>query len=77
MLRSRGLGRVDIEVRGAASFVVAVRARYTRRAFSSAPGSYTCTEASLALPVEPESFFAGDDFDGAELVAPQTIEWIA
>lgn len=29
-------------------------------------GSYPGAEASLVLPVEPESFFLGDDFDAAE-----------
>lgn len=59
--------QVVIEVRsGAASFRVSVRARSIRRAISLVRGSYPCAEASLVLPVEPEAFFAGEDFDGAE-----------
>ena len=59
--------QVVIEVRsGAASFRVSVRAHNIRRAISLVPSSYPGAEASLVLPVEPESFFLGDDFDGAE-----------
>ena len=59
--------QVVIEVRsGAASFRVSVRAHSIRRAISLVRGSYPGAEAALVLPVEPESFFLGDDFDGAE-----------
>jgi hypothetical protein len=49
-----------------ASFRVSVRAQSIQQAISLARGSYPGAEASLVLPVEPELFFAGDDFDGAE-----------
>jgi hypothetical protein len=59
--------QVVIEVRsGTASFRVSVRAHSIRRAISLVRGSYPGSEASLVLPVEPESFFLGDDLDGAE-----------
>ena len=59
--------QVVIEVRsGAASFQVSVRAQNIQRAISLVRGSYPGAEARLVLPVEPESFFLGDDFDGAE-----------
>ena len=59
--------QVVIEVRrGAASFQVSVRAQNIQRAISLVRGTYPGAEASLVIPVEPESFFAGDDFDGAE-----------
>jgi hypothetical protein len=58
---------VVIEVRsGAASFRVSVRAQSIRRAISLVRGTYSGAEASLVLPVEPESFFSGYGFDGAE-----------
>ncbi len=61
--------QVVIEVRtGAASFRVSARARSIRRAFGLVRESYPGAEASLVLLVEPETFFAGDDFDGAEMV---------
>jgi hypothetical protein len=70
--------QVVIEVRsGAASFRVSVRARSIQRAFDLVRDSYPGAEASLVLPVEPEPFFAGDDFDGAELVTLQTPERMA
>ena len=59
--------QVVVEVRsGTASFRVSVRAQSIQQAISLVRGSYPGAEASLVLPVEPESFFAGDDFDGAE-----------
>jgi hypothetical protein len=59
--------QVVIEVRrGAASFRVSVRAASIRRAISLVRSGYPGGEASLVLPVEPESFFLGDDFAGAE-----------
>jgi hypothetical protein len=59
--------QVVIEVRsGAASFRVSVRAHSIRRAISLVRSSYPGAEASLVLPLEPESFFLGDDFAGAE-----------
>lgn len=61
--------QVVIEVgTGAASFRVSARARSIRRAFDLVRGCYPGAEARLVLPVEPETYFAGDDFDGAELV---------
>lgn len=67
--------QVAIEVRtGAASFRVSARARGMRRAFELVRDSYPGAEARLVLPVEPETFFAGDDFDGAEIMALQTPE---
>jgi hypothetical protein len=58
---------VVVEVRsGTASFRVSVRAQSIQQAISLVRGSYPGAEASLVLPVEPELFFAGDDFDGAE-----------
>ena len=66
--KQRGtLIQVVIEVRsGAASFRVSVRAQSIRRAISLVRSNYPGAEASLVLPVEPESFFLGDDSDGAE-----------
>ena len=59
--------QVVIEVRsGAASFRVSVRAHSIQRAISLVRGTYPGAEASLVLPVEPESFFSGDNFDGAQ-----------
>jgi hypothetical protein len=59
--------QVVVEVRsGSARFRVSVRARSIRRAIGLVRGNYPDTEASLVLPVEPESFFLGDDFDAAE-----------
>jgi hypothetical protein len=59
--------QVAIEVRsGAASFQVSVRARSIRRAISLVRGTYPGAEVSLVFPVEPESFFSGDDLDGAQ-----------
>jgi hypothetical protein len=59
--------QVVIEVRsGAASFRVSVRAHSIQRAISLVRDSYPGVEAGLVLPVEPESFFSGDDFDGAQ-----------
>jgi hypothetical protein len=59
--------QVVIEVRnGAARFRVSVRAKSIRRAMSQVRDSYRGAEASLVLPVEPESFFLEDDFDAAE-----------
>ena len=58
--------QVVIEVQsGAASFRVSVRAHSIQRAISLVRDSYPGAEAALVLPVEPESFFSGDDFDGA------------
>jgi hypothetical protein len=45
---------------------VSVRAHSIRRAISLVRSSYPGAEASLVLPVDPESFFLGDDFDGTE-----------
>ena len=59
--------QVIVEVRsGTASFRVSVRAQSIQQAISLVRGSYRGAEASLVLPVEPEAFFAGDDFDAAE-----------
>ena len=59
--------QVVVEVRsGTASFRVSVRAQSIQQAISLVRGTYPGVEASLVLPVEPESFFLGDDFDGAE-----------
>lgn len=59
--------QVVIEVRtGTASFRVSTRARSVRRAFGLVRASYPGAEAHLVLPVEPETFFAGDDLDAAE-----------
>ena len=59
--------QVVIEVQsGAASFRVSVRAHSIQRAISLVRDSYPGAEAGLVLPVEPESFFSGDDFDGAQ-----------
>jgi hypothetical protein len=59
--------QVVIEVRsGAASFRVSVRAQSIQRAISLVRDSYPGAEPSLVLPVEPESFFLRDDFDGAQ-----------
>ena len=59
--------QVVIEVRsGAARFQVSVRAHSIERAISLVRDSYPGAEAGLVLPVEPESFFSGDDFDGAQ-----------
>ena len=70
--------QVVIKVRsGAATFRVSVRARSVRRAFDFVRDSYPGAEASLVLPVEPESFLAGDDFDGAELATLRTPERMA
>jgi hypothetical protein len=67
--------QVAIEVRsGAASFRVSVRARSIRRAISLVRSSYPGAEASLVLPVEPEWFFSGDDFAGAEQDTSQRSE---
>ncbi len=67
--------QVVVEVRtGTASFRVSARARSIRRAFDLVRDRYPGAEARLVLPVEPELFFAGDDFDGAELVTLQTPE---
>jgi len=67
--------RVMIEVRtGAASFRVSARARSVGRAFDLVRDRYPGAEARLVPPVEPELFFAGDDFDGAELVTLQAPE---
>jgi hypothetical protein len=64
--------QIVIRVRsGAASFRVTVRAQSIERAFGLVRGSYPGANASLVLPVEPESFFAGDDLEGAEMVTPQ------
>ncbi len=61
--------QVLLEVRsGAASFRVSARARSIRRAVSLTKASYPGSEVSVVLPVEPEMFFAGDDFEGAELI---------
>jgi hypothetical protein len=43
-----------------------VRAHSIQRAISLVRDSYPGAEAGLVLPVEPESFFSGDDFDGAQ-----------
>ena len=51
---------------GTASFRVSVRAHSIQRALSLVRDSYPGAEAGLVLPVEPESFFSGDDFDGAQ-----------
>ena len=57
--------QVVIEVlSGAASFRVSVRAHSIERAISLVWDSYPGAEARLVLPVEPESFFSGDEFDG-------------
>ena len=67
--------RVVIEVRsGAATFRVSVRAHSIRRAISLVRGSYPGAEASLVLPVEPESFFLGGDSDAAEQDTSRTPE---
>ena len=68
--------KVLFEVRtGAASFRVSTRARSVRRAFRLVRSRYPgADEVNLVLPIEPESFFAGDDFDGAELVTLQRPE---
>jgi hypothetical protein len=59
--------QVVIEVRSdAASFRVSVRERSIRRTVSLVRSSYPGAEASLVLPMEPEWFFLGDDFAGAE-----------
>lgn len=59
--------QVVIEVRsGTATFRVSVRAQSIRRAIGLVRGSYPGAEAGLVLPVDPESFFLGDDFDAAE-----------
>jgi hypothetical protein len=75
--RRNTLIQVVIEVRsGAASFRVSVRAHSIQRAISLVRDSYPGAEASLVLPVEPESFFSGDNFDGAEqdtLQSPQRL----
>jgi len=61
--------QVLLEVRsGAASFRVSARARSIRRAVSLTEANYPGSEVSVVLPVEPEPFFAGDDFEGAELI---------
>ena len=43
-----------------------MRAHSIQRAISLVRDSYPGAEASLVLPVEPESFFSGDNFDGAQ-----------
>lgn len=59
--------QVVIEFRsGTARFRVSVRAHSIRRAISLVRSSYPGAEASLVLPVDLESFFLGDDFDGTE-----------
>jgi hypothetical protein len=59
--------QVVIELRsGTASFQVSVRAHSIERAISLVWGSYPGAEARLVLPVEPESFFSGDDFDDVQ-----------
>lgn len=59
--------QVVVEVRsGAARFRVSVRARSIRRAIGLVRGGYPGAEASLVLPVEPESFFLGDDSETEE-----------
>jgi hypothetical protein len=59
--------QVVIEVlSGAASFRVSVRAHSIQRAISLVRDIYPGAEAALVLPVEPELFFSGDDFDGAQ-----------
>ena len=69
---------VVVEVRsGAASFRVAVRAQSIQRAVSLVREGYRGDEARSALPAYPGSFFAGDDSDAAELVAPRVPEWVA
>ena len=58
--------QVVIEFRsGTATFRVSVRAKSIRLAISLVRSSYPGAEASLILPVEPASFFLGDDFDVA------------
>ena len=65
--RRNTLIQVVVEVRsGAASFRVSVRAHSIERAISLVRDSYPGAEARLVLPVEPESFFSGDDFDGVQ-----------
>ena len=65
--RRNTLIQVVIEVRsGAASFRVSVRAQSIQRTIGLVRDSYPGAEAGLVLPVEPESFFSGDDFDGAQ-----------
>ncbi|MDP9478363.1 MAG: hypothetical protein M3R38_22225 [Actinomycetota bacterium] len=67
--------QVVIEVcAGAGSFRVSARARSILRAFDLVRDSYPGAEAHLVLPVEPETYFAGDDFDGAELLMLQAPE---
>ena len=67
--------QVLLEIRtGAASFRVSARARSVRRAFGLVRSRYPGAEVHLLLPIEPETFFTGDDFDCAELVTLQTPE---
>lgn len=73
--RETQMMQVGLEVRtGAGSFRVSVRARSIRRAFSLVGDRYLGAEASLVLPVELESLFAGDAFASAELFTLQTPE---
>ncbi|QIN80707.1 hypothetical protein GBA65_07490 [Rubrobacter marinus] len=70
--RARGDGVLRILLRRVNDSLIYVLLGAVERAFGLVRESYPGADAELVLPVEPETFFVGDDFDGAEMIVVQT-----